>query len=333
MTATTRAGLYERVSRVARADRKRADKRARSIEQQNAANRAACALRGWAIAATYQDAGRSASRFTMRAREDYDRMLADVEGRRLDVLIFWEGSRGGRELEAWAHLINACRRAGVRIYITDADKLYDPDDPDDERELGQMGVASAAESAKTSARCLRAAGTNAAEGRPHGRTPYGYARRYDPEDGELIGQVADPAAAPVVAGIIGDIAAGQPVSAIVRALNAGAVPGPTGAPWTRTQVTRIARNVVYVGKRRHNGGPLLDGDWPAIVDPGIFRDAQAVMAKRAGDGTRAGAQKWLLSYLGVCAVCGAGLGVRSRDGHLMYGCSNPAGGHCYARAD
>ncbi len=337
MSTTTplRAGLYERVSRVDKGDKKRArdSKRARSIEQQNAGNRAACAGYGWSITAAYADPGRSASRFTTRAREQYDQMLGDVDARRLDILVFWEGSRGGRELEAWAHLINACRAAGVKVYITDSDRLYDPDDADDEHELGSMGVQAAAESAKTSKRCLRAAGANAIHGRPHGRIPFGYARRYDPEDGELIGQVADPAAAPVVERIIGDIAAGQPVSAIVRDLNAGAVPGPTGGRWTRTQVTRMARNVVYIGKRRHNGGPLLDGDWPAIVDPGVFRDAQAVMAKRAGDGTRAGAQKWLLSYLGVCAVCGAGLGVRSRDGHLMYGCSNPAGGHCYARAD
>ena len=94
-TTQGRAGVYERVSNAK-------DKRARSVAEQNAENRTACADQGWAIVATFQDPNRGASRFTARAREAYEQLLAAIGAGQLDVLVLWESSRGGRELEAWA---------------------------------------------------------------------------------------------------------------------------------------------------------------------------------------------------------------------------------------
>ena len=56
-----------------------------------------------AIADRYADPGLSASRFATKDRPEYKRLLADVEAGKLDVVVLWESSRGGRELAAWAH--------------------------------------------------------------------------------------------------------------------------------------------------------------------------------------------------------------------------------------
>jgi hypothetical protein len=76
----------------------------------------------------------------------------------------------------------------------------------------------------------------------------------------------------------------------------------------------VLEGVVYIGKRRHNGGPLLDGDWPALVDEATYWRAVAVLSdparKPRGGGIRPGRARWLLSYIATCAVCGGPLSVR-----------------------
>ncbi|HUY51821.1 MAG TPA: recombinase family protein [Streptosporangiaceae bacterium] len=121
-----RAGLYNRESQMAsKADRARA----RSVEQQNEANAGAAELNGWAVTETYRDPGLSASRFAGarggRNRLDYRRALADVKAGRIDVLVLWESSSGDRELESWAHLLNACRARGVKVHVTQHGRTYD----------------------------------------------------------------------------------------------------------------------------------------------------------------------------------------------------------------
>src|ERR1039457_2052742 len=117
-TTQMRAGVYERVSNAK-------DKRARSVAEQNGDNRQACDREGWTVVRTFQDPNRGASRFTARAREAYAQTLAAIGAGELDILVLWESSRGGRELEAWAGLLNACRQHHVKIYVPSHGRLYD----------------------------------------------------------------------------------------------------------------------------------------------------------------------------------------------------------------
>jgi hypothetical protein len=73
----------------------------------------------------------------------------------MDVVVLWESSRGGRELEEWAAFLNACRRTGTGIYITTHGRLYDMANGRDWRSLAEDGVDSAYESEKTSVRIRR----------------------------------------------------------------------------------------------------------------------------------------------------------------------------------
>ena len=318
MNATqTRAGVYERVSNAK-------DKRARSVEEQNQDNRQACDREGWTVVRTFQDPNRGASRFTARAREAYGQTLAAIGAGELDVLVLWESSRGGRELEAWAGLLNACRRASVKIYVTSHGRLYDMTNGRDWRTLAEDGVDSAFESEKTSLRTLRATAANAANGKPHGLAPYGYRRIYDPLTGKTAGQEPDPVTAPVVTEIIVRVAAGDPIEAVVRDLNKRGIPSPRGGQWTHATVRWVATNVTYIGKRRHNGGPLLDGDWPP-VDAGetfaeTFWAGVALLSAPSRKVTRPGRARWLLSLVAECAKCGGPAVARSYRGRQVYTC-------------
>jgi site-specific DNA recombinase len=312
-TTQDRAGVYERVSNAK-------DKRARSVAEQNADNRQACEAEGWSIVCTFQDPNRGASRFTARAREAYGDTLAAIGAGELDILVLWESSRGGRELEAWAGLLNACRAHRVRIYVTSHGRLYDMSVGRDWKALAEDGINSTCESEKTSLRTLRATAANAANGKPHGLAPYGYRRTYDPLTGKTTGQEPDPDTAPVVADIITRVAGGEPIEAVTRALNARQVSSPRGGRWTHATVRWACLNVTYIAKRKHNGGPLLDGDWPALVDEETFWSGVALLTAGSRKVTRPGRAVWLLSLVAECAKCGGPAAARALRGRQMYVC-------------
>jgi hypothetical protein len=68
-----RAGVYERVSKLAGARDRKEIQKARSIEEQNKANLEECARHGWTIADRYPDPGLSVSRFATKDRPEYKR--------------------------------------------------------------------------------------------------------------------------------------------------------------------------------------------------------------------------------------------------------------------
>jgi site-specific DNA recombinase len=128
---TIHAALYHRVSTTDQ-----------STARQHDENLAACERYGWQPV-EYDDPGLSASRFAGRKgganRKDYGRLLADLAAGQLGVLIFWEASRGDRQLAGWATLLDACRRHGVLIHVTSEDYTYDVTKARDWKALAEAG--------------------------------------------------------------------------------------------------------------------------------------------------------------------------------------------------
>jgi site-specific DNA recombinase len=304
-----RAGLYPRVS-------DDQDKTSRSVPQQVDDLRAVCGREGWRVADEYPEPDRSASRFAKRDRPQWARLMADLRAGRFDVVVLWEPSRGDRRLTGWSEFLDECRTRNVLIHVTSHRRTYDLSNARDWKSLAEDGIDSAWESEKTSMRIRRDLADAAERGRPHGRLAYGYMRQYDVRTGKLDSQVPHPEQAPVVAGIISRIADGEAVSAIVNDLATRSVLSPTGKPrWARGTICRLVlEGVVYIGKRRHNGGPLLDGDWEPLVPEDVYWRAVAVLSdparKPRGGGIRPGRARWLLSYIATCAVCDGPLSVR-----------------------
>lgn len=317
MLTQARAGVYERVSRAH-------DRNARSIEEQNADNRRSCERESWTIARTFQDPNRSAFRFATRDRPAYKELLAAIRDDELDVVVLWESSRGGRELEAWAGFLNACRRHKVKVHVTSHGPTYDLSVGRDWRSLAEDGVDSGYESEKISERALRSRAASAVRGRPHGLAPYGYRRKYSELTRELIGQEPDPQTAPVVEDIITRVAGGEPIEAVTRDLNARQIPSPRGGLWTHATVRWICMNITYVGKRKHNGGEMRDGNWPLVsARPDfeeIFWSGVSLLGAESRKLTRPGRARWLLSFVATCAKCGGVVAARETRDQMRYVC-------------
>jgi hypothetical protein len=240
--------------------------------------------------------------------------MADILARRLDIVVLWRPSRGDRELESWAAFLNACRKSKTLIYITDTDHIYDVQDSGDWKTLANEGIVSAAHSDEISAGTISGIAMAAIDGRPHGKIPYGYtrtytfnrqARRMDSE------QMEHPEQAPIVLEIVTRLSRYEPVSAIASDLERRGILSSTGNKrWSTRAITRLAvLGFCYIGKRRHNGGPLLDGNWPAIVPIDIFWKANTILTAPDRRKSAPGKTSYLLSYLAKCE-CGSKLSPR-----------------------
>jgi site-specific DNA recombinase len=299
-----RAGTLGRVSK---------DKsgRERSVAEQLDLNQAECDANGWQVTAKYEDAV-SASRFAKKSREDWPRLLADLDAGRLDVVVLWDSSRGSREPEDWFGFLRRCREHHVLVHVTGDQRTYDVRNLRDWRTLADEGVENAYDSEKKSRDVQRGLEANAEAGLPHGRVKYGYRRVHDPRTGKLTGQEPEPAEVAVITEIIRRVAKAEPVSAIRDDLAARGLPGPISAGWHRPTVRKIALSVAYIGKRyaggqvegrTRTGGHLVDAAWPAIIDEPTFWAARAVLTNPARKTTKPGKAKYLLSYIMTCTEC------------------------------
>jgi len=247
--------------------------RERSQDDQHGDNERACVERGIRLGDPYREAGSaSASRYARKGRSDFERLLADLgEGRfGAQVLVLWESSRGSRKVGEWVTLIELCEDAGVRIFVTTHGREYDPANPRDRRSLLEDAVDSEYESSKVSARVKRAHAANAAAGRPHGPTSFGYIRRYDERTKALIAQEPHPQLAPVVIELFRRLRKGHSLMAIARDFAARGIMNASGRPFSPQHLRVLALTPAYAGIRVHQPkGPLRTRRNPRLGDPGV----------------------------------------------------------------
>lgn len=260
---------------------------------------------GWRIAGEFIESDLSASRFALKDRPEWKRLLETVESGALGVVVMWEPSRGSRELETWAHFLNLCRKHNVLIHVFTHHRTYDVRIAREWRTLAEDGVDAAYESEKISERSLRAASSRKEAGKPLGRAPYAYRRTYDPHSGRMTGQVPD-GNAPRVRQLITDIANGVPVSKAART-----------AGIRHQHALWIARNPAYTGRRPGPDGVLVEAEWEPVVAEDIFWMAQAVLDGHRGARQRPGSYRSLLSRLATCGKCGE---IIISDGKAGYRC-------------
>lgn len=304
---TDRASIYGRNSK----------SKAKSIAEQLKLGREAVAEHGWTLAGEYSEGG-SASRYAVKARDEWARLLADLGAGALDILVLWEASRGSREPVDWFGMLALCRARGVRIHIVSDERTFDPRKSRDARDLGMAGVDSAYESDKIKERVRRGVREAAAAGGVHGRAPFGYVRVYDERTGERDkerGQIVGPDA-PLVREIFKRLSRSTPLGELERDFIARGLLSPTGKTWRRNTIREIATNIAYIGQREHvtyddQRQPISrevhKASWPALVDEGTFWAVQQMLndpRRRPAPGSdRPGAVKYLLSHLAT-APCG-----------------------------
>lgn len=312
----------------------------KSPAQQHNENARAVAEQGWALhPESYSDVDKGASRYSRAVRDGYARLVEDIKGGRFeaDVLVLWESSRGSRRVGEWTTLIDLCDDAGVRIYVTTHDRLYDPSNGNDRKSLQSDAVDAEYETSKMSARILRSVSANAKEGRPHGKNLYGYRRTYvqSPGGPQLHAVEPDPETSKIVQEVAARALAGETYYAIARDLNVRGVPTRRPARhdynehrgWTGSMLKQMLSRPAYAGLREHKGKIVGEAVWPPLI---AEEDWRRLQVKRAV-APPAREVKHLLVGLAECAGCGGRLrsgrqsGGRGPDGeprrYLTYICA------------
>jgi DNA invertase Pin-like site-specific DNA recombinase len=299
--------------------------RARSVDEQHDDNQRAADEFGWHLGKPYRDVDRSASRYATKAREDYDQLIADLEHGRFnaDVLVLWESSRGSRKVSEWVTLIELAERAGVRIHVTTHNRTYDPANARDRRSLLEDSVDSEYESSKISDRARRAAAANAADGKPHGPTPYGYRRLYDPETRRLVRQEPNPDEAAVVRELFDRLRRGHSLRSIAMDFDARGQRTRTGKPFSSQHLRDMALTATYIGLRVHAPGQkgtrsrydlkgAVKGTWEPLVSEETYYEVRRMLTRPERRTSRSGRATHLLSMIAKCDVCGGPLAVAFR---------------------
>ncbi|MEU6388804.1 recombinase family protein [Streptomyces sp. NPDC046939] len=294
----------------------------RSIPEQHDDNRRAADREGVTLGSPYQDQG-SASRYALRARDDFARLMSDLENDTFgaDLLWLWESSRGSRRVGEWVSLIELCEERGVCVYVTTHGRVYDPADPRDRRALLEDAVDSEYESAKISKRTRRGIDANARDGKPHGICPFGYAREYEIRRGKRVPvrQYADPVEGPLIVELFESVRARVSFKSIAADWAVRGVVGRRGKPLSAQTLRDLVTHVSYLGLRQTKG-KTVKASWPRLVSDELFYDVQSIVSDASRIKGKPGAALYPLTGAVTCAGCGSSIAVRHRVKEDQYEC-------------
>jgi DNA invertase Pin-like site-specific DNA recombinase len=313
--------------------------RQRSIEEQHNENQQAAAERGVTLGPPYRDESISASRYSRKTRDGFGQLLADLEKGRFgaDELCLWESSRGSRKVGEWVTLIELCEQQKVYIHVTTHTRTYDPANGRDRRSLLEDALDSEFEASKISARAKRAAAANASAGRPHGRAPYGFRRRYDPVTRRLVAQEPDAVEAPVVRELFDRVKAGHSLRSIALDFERRGIRTRSGKVFSPQHLRVLATTAAYAGLRVHDsqgrgagrghspqpgtpGVSVVKGTWEPLVSEATYRAVQRLLNDPKRVTTRPGRAVHLLSGIAVCDKCGGPIFATFRYEVASYQC-------------
>lgn len=284
-----RAALYARISFD---KRKGTEHEGAGVDRQLADGEALAGARGWAVVDRYVDNDRSA--FDGAERPEYERLLADMEDGRIDVVIAWHGDRLWRSvLEQQLFLVHG-RKHGLKLVVTPG-KDFDPADADDEFVQTILTAVAAKESGDKRRRMKRKQLDKAQRGEHHGgRRAFGHTK-------DRTALVDDEAAA--VQDAARRVLAGESIRTISIEWDKAGMRTTMGGRWTVDSVSTLLVQPRLAGLREHHGEVVAAGVWPAIIDGDTHRRlvARAEAKKR---GPRVGpARRYLLTGFLRCSKC------------------------------
>lgn len=323
-----RAAIYARISRDEIGD-------GLGVTRQVKDGQELAAQRGWVVVDTYIDNDVSAARG--KPRPEHQRMLRDIEAKRIDAVVVWDLDRLYRlpaELEEFLTL--------AKVHRLELASVGGDVDLSTEQGILVAGIEAQVgryESQQNSRRVLRKQQELREAGLPFGGGIRCYGWEPDrltliPDEAEEIRHMADM------------ILSGHSLSAIVRELNMrqvqtvsqwmaerprGADRDPVeGRPWSVTSVRTLLRKPRLVGDLTHKGEVVGRGQWEPILDRETFAKVQTMLGSRArGHRTASTSRRYLLSGIATCGVCGAGLQTgaqNSGNAYRRYRCPAPAKG-------
>ena len=322
------------------------NQRAASIEDQLEICRRYVARMGWQVTATYDDAAMSGS---SKFRPGFQRLLADAEARRFDVVVCEALDRLSRKLADTADFHDRLSFYGVRLHATNIGEITPI-------HVGVMGMMAQAYISDLRDKTRRGQLGRARAGKIPGGLAYGYevVPPAPGEDGAGSRRII-PDEAEIVRRIFRDYAAGKSARTISRELNGAKIQGPGGREWGDTTIrgqvergTGILNNTLYIGRLSWNrcsyvkdpatgkrlARPNPPDQWETVEVPDLRivgdevweaararqSETQFQMGRDEGGNAlnRAHRRQFLLSGLLRCGICGGAMTIMAKD---RYGCS------------
>ncbi|MFI2761326.1 recombinase family protein [Streptomyces echinatus] len=287
-------------------------KRGRSVEAQLHDGRDLCDRFEWHIVDEFKDAGLSASRHARRERDDFEALLDAIENGPtipgvIRICVAYEASRYYRDLEAYVRLRNACYNANVLLCYNGT--VYDLSKREDRKATAQDAIAAEDEVEGIRDRNVRTARQTAEKGGVWGKVPFGYFRKYDPNTGELVGQVEHTTHGPIVLKALQHIDGGGSINSLVQSLKRDpSAVRPDGADWNDNLVKYMLLNRAYLGERLHHG-QARKATWAPLKGlettegRALFRRVTKILTDPARGGQYDSRAAHLLSHLGLCGEC------------------------------
>jgi site-specific DNA recombinase len=298
-----RAAIYTRVSTGRQAEE------GYSLDEQERLCRERIEREGWSYAGTFQDGGVSGK---LRSRPALDKLLDRLGD--LNVVVIYALDRLGRSTKNLLDLWEQFEATGVSlVFLRDN---IDTSTPAGRMTRNLLCTIAEFERDLTADRVKVALDARARKGHhAGGHAPLGYEWR----GGEL---VKHPAEAAVVRRIFADYIAGRSQRAIVRALNAEAIPTRGGGLWLQSTVNGVLCSRIYTG-RLDREGELIAGTHPPLIDDETWSKVEQARGRhRRTGGRRSRSNHLLTNGLLRCGRCGSALLPRSRsDERPRYVCA------------
>jgi site-specific DNA recombinase len=302
------AGIYARISNDPEGDRL-------GVDRQVADCRAEAGRRGWPVAGEYIDDDKSA--WSGKTRPEFRRLFDDIEGHRLDAVLFWHPDRLTRRPIEMEEFIDVCRRAKLEDIAWIGGQLAGRDD-DGLLLLRILGAVASDASAKTSKRIRRKNDDRALAGLPTGGgfRPFGY------RDDRV---TVEPLEAALIKDAAARVIAGDSLRSIVIDWQAQGVRSPADRPWSLQTFRRMLTGPRLSGQRSHRGEIVAKAVWAPILTPEEGARIRAILALARHERRRPTRRYFLTSIL-RCGRCGTTLIARpDAKGQRRYVCATGPG--------
>ncbi|GAB3865540.1 hypothetical protein GCM10028801_36190 [Nocardioides maradonensis] len=288
-----RAAIYVRLSE---------DKRQTgdNVADQERAARDIAAKHGWTIAGVYDDNDRTAADPERKPRPGFDRLLADAEAGRFDVVICRHADRLYRHPLDQLRLSQTLGPKGITIVQEWAGFPLDLSTPTGVLQSGILAQVSLYELSHKKERQQAANRAHALSGEPPrgGPVPFGYAEdRKTPKEAE----------ATLIRDAHRALLRGETFGSVIRAWNDSGISAPRGGRWSYSTVRAVLSRpmnagLVFYGGQVHKA---VDAKWTALVSPEDHYALVNLLADPARRTTTEGnGRKHLLSGVVCCGTCG-----------------------------
>lgn len=257
---------------------------------------------GWHVVEVLSDNDISA--YSGKPRPAYDAMLDALRGGRANAVLAWHPDRLHRSNVELEGFIEVCEKNAVAVETVKSGKI-DLSTPTGRMVARIVGATARHEVELARDRISRAHEQAAANGKAHGRAPYGYELLRD-ESGRVVSREPHPVEARRVREAVDRALAGESLYAIRKDWRGREVMTRSGRPWTHQSFREMLLRPTYAGLRSHNG-TVTPGVWEPIITPDEHARLVALLTSASRVVHRGTEPKYLLSGIATCGVCNAPL--------------------------